>query len=82
MAKNELFIHLQSVIVPLLVYADSQVHYNIAPSLNIHCPRNPCLTLADFAANFTEETDRLSLYCQEITVLMESSLCLMQAISP
>ena len=71
------YLFICNLLLFLLVYADSQVHYNIAPSLNIHCPRNPCLTLADFAANFTEETDCLSLYCQEITVLMESSLCLM-----
>ena len=40
----------------LLVYADSaysQVHYYITPSLNIHCPGQPCLTLAQFAADST-----------------------------
>ena len=40
----------------LLVYADStysQVHlvYYITPSLNVYCPGDPCLTLAQFAAN-------------------------------
>ena len=39
----------------LLVYADSansqQVHYHVRPVLSIHCPGDPCLTLAQFAAN-------------------------------
>ena len=40
----------------LLVCADSansQVHYYITPSLSVHCPGDPCLTLAEFAANST-----------------------------
>ena len=40
----------------LLVYADSansQVHYYITPSLSIHCPGDPCLTLPQLAANST-----------------------------
>ena len=42
----------------LLVCADSahsQVHYYIrsSESLNVHCPGDPCLTLAQFAANST-----------------------------
>ena len=48
----------------LLVYTDSaysQVHYYITPSLNVHCPGDPCLTLAQFATNSTSylynETD-------------------------
>ena len=39
----------------LLVYADSansqQVHYYITPSLSVHCPGDPCLTLPQLAAN-------------------------------
>ena len=40
----------------LLVYADSansQVHYYITPSLSVHCPGDPCLTLPQLAANST-----------------------------
>ena len=43
------------VLLFLSVYADyahNQVHYYISPSLNVHCPGDPCLTLAQFAANF------------------------------
>ena len=47
-----------SVLLFLSVYADcthSQVHYYISPSLDVHCHDhgNPCLTLAQFADNFT-----------------------------
>ena len=35
-----------------LVYsAYSQVNYYITPSLNVHCPEDPCLTLTQFAAD-------------------------------
>ena len=41
----------------LLVYADSansqQAHYYITPSLSVHCPGDPCLTLPQLAANST-----------------------------
>ena len=41
----------------LLVYANSanscQIHYYITPSLNVHCPGDPCLTLAQIAADST-----------------------------
>ena len=40
----------------LLVYADSansQVHYYITPSLSVHCPGDPCLTVTQLAANST-----------------------------
>ena len=40
----------------LLVYADSsnsQAHYYITPSLSVHCPGDPCFTLAQLAANST-----------------------------
>ena len=30
---------------------NSQVHYYISPSANIHCPGDPCLTLTQFAAD-------------------------------
>ena len=33
--------------------AYSQVHYYITPSLNVHCPGDPYLTLAQFAADST-----------------------------
>ena len=34
-------------------YMYSQVHYYIRPSLDVHCPQDPCLTLPQLAANFT-----------------------------
>ena len=41
----------------LLVYGDSanssQAHYYITPSLSVHCPGDPCFTLAQLAANST-----------------------------
>ena len=41
----------------LLVYADSansqQADYYITPSLSVHCPGDPCLTLPQLAANST-----------------------------
>ena len=40
----------------LLVCADSahsQAHYHIRPSLSVHCPGDPCLTLAQFASDST-----------------------------
>ena len=41
----------------LFVYADSansqQAHYYITPSLSVHCPGDPCLTLPQLAANST-----------------------------
>ena len=41
----------------LLVYANSaksqQAHYYITPSLSVHCPGDPCLTLPQLAANST-----------------------------
>ena len=53
-----------TLVLFLLVYADtanSQVHYYITPSLSVHCPGDPCLTLAQFAADSTSylgnETD-------------------------
>ena len=33
--------------------ANSQVHYYITPSLSVHCPGDPCLTLAQLTANST-----------------------------
>ena len=40
-----------------VVYADSansqQAHYYITPSLNVHCPGDPCFTLPQLAANST-----------------------------
>ena len=39
-----------------LVYADSacsQLHYYITPLLNVHCPGDLCLTLAQFATDST-----------------------------
>ena len=46
----------QHLLLLLLVYADyaySQVHYYITPSPNVHCPRDHCLTLSQFAADST-----------------------------
>ena len=41
----------------LLVYADSansqQAHYYITPSLSVHCPGDPCITLPQLDANST-----------------------------
>ena len=57
MMSHERFAFTQThLLLFLLVYADSlnsQVHYYITPTLNVHCPGDPCLTLAQFAANFT-----------------------------
>ena len=52
---NDRFALTLHLLLFLLVYADSaansQVHYYITPSQSILCPRDPCLTLAQFAAN-------------------------------
>ena len=37
--------------------AHSQAHYHIRPSLDVHCPGDPCLTLAQFAAGSTSYLD-------------------------
>ena len=45
---------LQLSLVFFLVFADmahSQLHYYITPSSKIHCPGDPCLTLAELATN-------------------------------
>ena len=41
--------------------ANSQVHYYIRPSLNVHCPQAPCLTLPLFAANSISNETNISL---------------------
>ena len=46
----------QYMLLFLLVYTEaaySQVHYYITPSPNIPCPQDPCLTLSQFAADFS-----------------------------
>ena len=35
------------------VYANSQVHYYITPTLSVHCPGEHCLILTQFAADST-----------------------------
>ena len=60
----------QQLLVFLLAFADftySKVHYYFTPSLDVSCPhdKDPCLTLSQFAANFSSylgnETD-ISLF--------------------
>ena len=50
-------IRFSNLLLFLLVYADSansqQAHYYITPSLSVHCPGDPCLTLPQLAANST-----------------------------
>ena len=48
-------IRFSNLLLFLLVYADSangqQAHYYITPSLSVHCPGDPCLTLPQLVAN-------------------------------
>ena len=43
------------------VSAQSEVHYYIKPSPDIPCPKDPCLTLSQFAANASNCTGNVSL---------------------
>ena len=50
------YVFIQHLLMFLLVYTDStygRVQYYIRSSLNFHCPEDPCLTLAQFAADST-----------------------------
>ena len=62
--------------------ASSQVHFYITPSLSVHCPRDPCLTLSQLAANsisyLCNETN-LSLSFQPGNHSLEGELSLSQA---
>ena len=62
--------------------ASSQVHFYITPSPNVHCSRDPCLTLSQLAANsisyLCNETN-LSLSFQPGNHSLEGELSLSQA---
>ena len=53
---HDQFTFTRHLLLFLLVCADSansQVHYYITPSLSVHCPGDPCLTLPQLAADST-----------------------------
>ena len=53
--KKMSYFSICNLLLFLLVYVDSansqQAHYYITPSLSVHCPGDPCLTLPQLAAN-------------------------------
>ena len=75
-------------LVFFLVFADmahSQLHYYITPSSKIHCPRDPCLTLAQLATNSSKylgsvaNNDTISLSFQPGNHSLDDELSLSQA---